>query len=454
MTPNLVLVNGLQTTLAGNLSPSATTIIVASSSGIPAITAGQILPLTIISAASQSTFEIVYATAISGTTLTVTRAQEGTQAGTFSIGDYVECSPTAQTVGISGIQTLQVSTNSTITPSFARTVVLTPNLTANITVTIATGNILGQKVIVYGSPASYTVNIASSVSSGSPYFAFVDGSKGYTWGLAPTFSGAYIELTWDGTNWSAETAGYRITSPAGSGNQAVSLAQGQSVFAAKNGNAANLFSAAPAVSGNQVTSWTQTTTDGNALTSPDCNTIVKSGQYLLVTPTNWANTYTSSGILSVSRVNNEILQITCGFNNGLLFWRSSQYVTDAGFPAGTPWNTVLSSNNTFATVNTYSINTGQQPPYARQPSVVYTNTTGKPMIVFATFNMQNFTSGQVNGWVGGNQVFLWVYSGGTSNIYAGGVTVPLMVPAGATYEVTGSTVINPGNATLMWTETY
>jgi hypothetical protein len=56
------------------------------------------MPLILNDAATGGNFEIVYVTAITGVTLTVTRAQEGTGALSWNVGDYAYCGPTSGTV--------------------------------------------------------------------------------------------------------------------------------------------------------------------------------------------------------------------------------------------------------------------------------------------------------------------------------------------------------------------
>jgi hypothetical protein len=71
----------------------------ASSANLPVLSAGQVMPLTLNDAATGLVFEIVYVTAIAGTSLTVTRAQEGTTARNWQAGDLAFVAPTAQTLG-------------------------------------------------------------------------------------------------------------------------------------------------------------------------------------------------------------------------------------------------------------------------------------------------------------------------------------------------------------------
>jgi hypothetical protein len=93
-----VIANNVNTQLASAATPSATTLTLASSTNLPTLSAGQIMPLSLNDAATGQSYEIVYVTAITGVTLTVTRAQEGTGALTWNVGDFAFCGPTAGTV--------------------------------------------------------------------------------------------------------------------------------------------------------------------------------------------------------------------------------------------------------------------------------------------------------------------------------------------------------------------
>ena len=95
-----VIANNVNTQLAASAASGAPTLTLASSANLPTLSAGQVMPLTLNDAATGQNYEIVYVTAISGVTLTVTRAQEGTGALNWSIGDYAYCAPTAGTVAM------------------------------------------------------------------------------------------------------------------------------------------------------------------------------------------------------------------------------------------------------------------------------------------------------------------------------------------------------------------
>ncbi|VWB06910.1 hypothetical protein BLA6863_00140 [Burkholderia lata] len=96
-----VIPNNINTTLASALPSSSTTIVLASSANLPTLSAGQIMPITLNDEATGLNYEICYVTAISGTSLTVTRAQEGTSALNWNVGDYAFCAFTSGTTAVS-----------------------------------------------------------------------------------------------------------------------------------------------------------------------------------------------------------------------------------------------------------------------------------------------------------------------------------------------------------------
>lgn len=80
--------NFLSTTLAAAAANSDVTITVASSANVPSLGASDFFRVTLVRA-SDGAREIVKCTNVSGTTWTVTRAQESTSALTLVIGDTV-----------------------------------------------------------------------------------------------------------------------------------------------------------------------------------------------------------------------------------------------------------------------------------------------------------------------------------------------------------------------------
>jgi len=88
-----IYVNNFNTTLsAAIVSTGATSITIASATGLPTLATGEYYLLTIDDGTN---IEIVKVTARSGTTLTVVRGQEGTTAATFASGVAVEMRATA-----------------------------------------------------------------------------------------------------------------------------------------------------------------------------------------------------------------------------------------------------------------------------------------------------------------------------------------------------------------------
>jgi hypothetical protein len=87
--------NNVSTTLAAGIGTSNTTISVVDASKFPALAAGEHTYVTLDSDTVTPTREVVKVTGISGNTLTVVRAQDGTAAAAFSADAKVELRITA-----------------------------------------------------------------------------------------------------------------------------------------------------------------------------------------------------------------------------------------------------------------------------------------------------------------------------------------------------------------------
>ncbi len=98
---NLVFANNATTSLAAPITTESTSITVAAGTGgvFHSITGNQYFYATLRDSATKSIREIVKVTGLSGDTLTVVRAQEGTTAYAFSAGDLIDQFVTAGTVG-------------------------------------------------------------------------------------------------------------------------------------------------------------------------------------------------------------------------------------------------------------------------------------------------------------------------------------------------------------------
>ena len=87
--------NNVSTTLSSAINATQTTISVADASGLPTLSSGDYVYLTIDTDTASPTLEVVKVTAISSNSLTVVRGQDGTTASSFSSGTKVELRVTA-----------------------------------------------------------------------------------------------------------------------------------------------------------------------------------------------------------------------------------------------------------------------------------------------------------------------------------------------------------------------
>lgn len=154
-----------RSTLGASLSIGGTTITLASGGGalFPNPGPGQQFALTLNDAATQALFETVWCTSRAGDVLTVIRAQEGTNALAWGVGDFVWNGPTAGQMN-NMVQTPHML-DASITPVFGNTQVQ--------------GTFSATGVATFGSTGSF----ASSVSS-------VDGSAAASGGAIISGSGA------------------------------------------------------------------------------------------------------------------------------------------------------------------------------------------------------------------------------------------------------------------------
>ena len=86
---NMLFANNCNTTLNGGITAIATSMIVTSATGFPVPTGSQYFYCTLADAATQTTIEIVKVTAVSGTTFTIVRGQDGTTGTIFASGAVV-----------------------------------------------------------------------------------------------------------------------------------------------------------------------------------------------------------------------------------------------------------------------------------------------------------------------------------------------------------------------------
>ena len=85
----MLFANNCNTTLNGSITAIATSMVVTSATGFPTPTGSQYFYCTLADAATQTTIEIVKVTAVSGTTFTIVRGQDGTTGTIFASGAVV-----------------------------------------------------------------------------------------------------------------------------------------------------------------------------------------------------------------------------------------------------------------------------------------------------------------------------------------------------------------------------
>lgn len=96
--PQFLTVNNFNTTLVQPASATTDTLSLATTAGLPNLATGQAIALTLQSQTDPSVREICYITAVSNSGVTVDRAQEGTSALSWNVGDIAYCALTAGSV--------------------------------------------------------------------------------------------------------------------------------------------------------------------------------------------------------------------------------------------------------------------------------------------------------------------------------------------------------------------
>lgn len=266
-----VLTNDFQTTLAAALSSSGTTITVSDTTNLPTLGAGQIMPLILNDSATQQVYETCYVTAISGSTLTVLRGQEGSSALAWGIGDYCYCSTTAGTVatktgdpntafqvadaavnseavnlgqlsglfvptGSDGSNIITVTSSTTLTAANSGHKIDPWGATGAITLTLPT-IAKGLNYVVL--PAQYNVNL----NGGSTQIVGSDGAAATTLTMSPTPENTLlIEASQDGGKWLARQLGQTVVANPVAGNQALNRSYADGRYAALAGLASQVFS--------------------------------------------------------------------------------------------------------------------------------------------------------------------------------------------------------------------
>ncbi len=177
MSQNFVIVNNVSTTLAAAItSTTATSMTLSSTTNAPTLTAGQIWPVTLNDAATNSVFEIVYVTARTGAVCTITRGQEGTAAATWLASDLAYADSTA------GILNNFALINGSATQNFSANVLsaVTGAFSGNLSVVGTVTSTLGAGAVIYDNSGGTSNLYFQVANTGGTMIAGVESSVGGT----------------------------------------------------------------------------------------------------------------------------------------------------------------------------------------------------------------------------------------------------------------------------------
>lgn len=261
-----IFANQYNATLTASVAPSDTSISVSTASALPVISSGQYIPLILNDAATGAIYEVMYVSAISGTTLTVIRGQEGSTAQSWASGDYVFSDNTQATTANSygdptksfsvadaaegtqeapsisqsdlryifsdadgsGNNVVKISSATTLTQSQSGKIIYLSASTGPYDLTLPASPVAGTKYKIYGT-GSNIVTLKTGVTTGSPSLNFPDDSIAYQYAI-PGSSSQGIDVVFDGSNWQCQTFGETIIAPASTNGQAVNRGQFSSSF--------------------------------------------------------------------------------------------------------------------------------------------------------------------------------------------------------------------------------
>jgi hypothetical protein len=188
--------NNAKTTISGSLNTSATSVTVADASNFPTLGAGDYTYATLAEVSTPANLEIVKVTAINSNTLTVTRAQQGTSARSFSASDLCELRVTAGLMeeaisdSSGGISYTRVTANHTMVSG---TGVIADTTGGAFTVTLPASPSVGDEVAI-ADGGSWGVAYLTVARNGSTI-------EGLAEDLTLDVSGLKVGLVYDGTTW-------------------------------------------------------------------------------------------------------------------------------------------------------------------------------------------------------------------------------------------------------------
>jgi hypothetical protein len=220
MSPEFIFANNARTFLALPVAVGDSVITVADASGLPVIPPGNLLPISLTSGVSNTgVYEICYASAIAGNSISVMRAQEGTTALPWNIGDIAFCGPTAMSVMPIGKpyfvpigSTIQIATSkysSMLYPDFVVCDGVTTRSVADgvdatllaqfqkIGAQIGTVNIAGVDLAFSANSIAYGAGVFCAVGGGSASLSSTDGA---IWKANDMpMSDVWVSVVWNGS---------------------------------------------------------------------------------------------------------------------------------------------------------------------------------------------------------------------------------------------------------------
>ena len=234
----MLFANNCNTTLNGGITAVATSMVVTSATGFPAPTGSQYFYCTLADAATQTTIEIVKVTAVSGTTFTIVRGQDGTTGTIFASGAVVSLRLVA--ASLNDFPKLDEANTFTFAPTFNTALLVTSGGTGLTTLT--TGYIpYGNGTGAFSSNSGFSYNGSTlSINSGASNPLTMTGSSGALIASSVTNSqsGATVFLGTGGTsafgisNWA--NSAILETTPASTGGLVLSSTTGNIYFQTNN----------------------------------------------------------------------------------------------------------------------------------------------------------------------------------------------------------------------------
>ena len=379
---NFVFTNFFSTTLSAAVLSTATTITVSSSANLPTLATGQVMPIVLTSASNPSITEICYVTAIGGTTLTVERAQEGTGALAWSVGDFVSCDITAQSVAAAE-----------------------GNAANPFNVGNATTN---TEAVALGQLQNDTIGVSFT-------------------------SGAFSQP---------------ITIPNGTASdEAINLGQLQQVFAKNGQNVTSANTTLTAANAGQIITVsgltaqvTITLPSSNASATGNIPLVINNASSYPVVVAAPSGDNLSGGSIGTLQPNQSMFL----FNDGGSTWIT--LANEAGSTSPFAVGNAVSASQAVALGQSFASASQHVVTGSRAFGTVYTNSTGKTMLVNATAESGAGVAGGITGFVNSIQEDVSYTPSGSA-----GIGISISVPVGATYEVTQAT--NTPSLTT-WVETY